>query len=582
MDLRSSVLRQFRDTMPKKFCAAAAVLLLSTACSAPSSPDRVNELSGPSVELAAQVENEPAPAEDVSLAAPAGSGFDASVICETGRDRVLEALSSCPAPGAAGASDPITDTFSFSDVRHKARLLAEQAYRAAPELPKDAAALDYDQYRRIEFKSTSTIWPGDDTGFRVLLDPRGYLFTHNVGINLIAAGKVARRPYAASDLEFWDLPLADEVKKSLGYAGFRVLNPLNQPGKYDELVSFKGASFFRALGAGTVYGASARGLSIGTASTGGEEFPYFTEFWLAEPKPGDAQIILYALLDGESVTGAFEFTITPGPETLVDVSATFFPRRELSAVGISPLTSMYFFSPHDLKKQADDYRPAVHDSEGLAIWMQNGEWVWRPLINPQSLQVSVLASSVPRGFGLIQRKRDLSSYSDVEANYHSRPNVWVEPTTDWGAGQLSLVEIPTANEYNDNVVVFWKPAAPWQPGRAYDFSYRMHWSLFQPPAAAVLPIAETRVGKTPDKKRQLFVIDYEAKQEALLKNAEASISTSAGKILHPTLTHHPETGNTRLTFELSTENDEVAELRALLTRGGKPVTETWLYRWRPE
>ena len=576
-------MRSFRNAMPRKVCAAVAALLLFAACSAPSDSGGVEGENAALADLATPAAAAPAPetGANEAVAAPAAR-LDEGPICEAGRERVLYALSGCPGAGEAGQPVLANDAFGMDDVRRKARLLVEQPYRAAPALPKSAAELNYDQYRRIEFKSKSTIWPGDETGFRALLDPRGYLFTHEVKINLIADGKVSHRLYTASDFEFWDLPLSDEIQKSLGYAGFRILNLLNQPGKYDELVSFKGASFFRALGAGTVYGASARGISIGTASTDGEEFPYFTEFWLVEPEPGASQITLYALLDGESVTGAFEFRIRPGPETLVDVSAAFFPRRDLSAIGISPITSMYFFSPHDLKKQADDYRPAVHDSEGLAIWMQNGEWVWRPLINPQSLQVSVLAASVPRGFGLIQRKRNLDSYSDIEADYHHRPNVWVEPASDWGAGQLSLVEIPTVNEYNDNIVVFWKPAVPWEPGSEYNFSYRMHWSLFQPPVATVLPIEETRVGKTPDRKRQLFVIDYEAEEKSLLKNVEASISASSGKILHPTLTHHPETGKTRLTFELSTENADVAELRALLTRGGKPVTETWLYRWRPE
>lgn len=236
---------------------------------------------------------------------------------------------------------------------------------------------------------------------------------------------------------------------------------LNQAGKFDELISFKGASFFRALGAGNAYGASARGLAIGTASPDGEEFPYFTEFWLVKPTTASPAITVYALMDGESVTGAFEFRITPGPETRMEVAAAFFPRREITAVGIAPLTSMYFFSPHDLRKEAEDFRPAAHDSEGLLIRMMNGEWVWRPLINPQSLQTSVLATDLPRGFGLIQRKRDLAAYTDVEAEYHHRPNVWVQPTSNWGNGHLALVEIPTANEYNDNIVVFWKPEMGW-------------------------------------------------------------------------------------------------------------------------
>ena len=572
-------MRFSRNTMPRKFCAAAAALFVLCACSAPSS---TADIDGPAANTPETSAAE-SPTAEIAAAGVESAPTAQNSICEAGREKVESVLAACPPSTTANAEAAAGPAgFGIEDVRRKAKILVASAYTAPPSLTKTAAALDYDQYRRIQFKSKSTIWPEANGGFKTQLDPRGYLFTHDVKINLVTGGKVVPRAYDPADFDFWDLPLSENVKESLGYAGFRVLSLLNEPGKYDELVSFKGASFFRALGAGTVYGASARGISIGTASTTGEEFPYFTEFWLVEPKSAADGITIYALLDGESVTGAFEFRLTPGPETLVDVKATFYPRRQIGAVGVSPLTSMYFFSPHDLTKQADDYRPAVHDSEGLAIWMQNGEWVWRPLINPQSLQVSVLASAVPRGFGLIQRKRAVSEYADAEADYQHRPNVWVEPTSDWGVGQLSLVEIPTSNEYNDNVVVFWKPTTPWEPERAYDFSYRMHWSLFKPAVSTVIPVANTLVGKTPDKKRQLFVVDFESGDEALLKDAEANISTSAGKILHPVLKRQPETGKTRLTFELSTENSDVAELRALLTKGGKPVTETWLYRWRPE
>jgi len=581
-------LRRFGTALPKMIWAAPAAFFVLCACSAPSGPAKADgQGADPASVVPVSVAASPdadvlgaALAEDASADV---AGLDAAADCDAIAGTPEAAAAGCLETDAAAKKMAApTPEFDFEDVRQKAKRLSEQDYDGRDDLAKSAAELNYDQYRRIQNRPASTIWPESANGFRVLLDPRGYLFTREVRINLVEEGDPKLRRYAASEFDFQDLPLSEKIKGSLGYAGFRVLTVLNQAGKFDELVSFKGASFFRALGAGTVYGASARGLSIGTASAEGEEFPYFTEFWLVKPTSASPAITVYALMDGESVTGAFEFRITPGPETRIEVSAAFFPRREITSVGISPLTSMYFFSPHDLRKEAEDFRPAVHDSEGLQIRMKNGEWVWRPLVNPQSLQISVLATELPRGFGLIQRKRDLAAYADVEAEYHHRPNVWVQPTSNWGDGHLALVEIPTANEYNDNVVVFWKPEAAWQPGRAYDLSYNMRWSLRPPAVSSVIPIAETRSGKTPDKKRQLFVIDYEPAEEALLNNASASISTSNGTIHNPVVKRHPETGKTRLSFELSTENADVAELRALLTKGGKPVSETWLYRWRPE
>lgn len=546
-------MRQVRDAFSRGMLAAVAAVFCLSACSVPEAgpgPEvTVSGVAGP--ELAA-----------VGVAAPVES-----------------------VPPVAGASlvlAAITPEFDFEDIQRKARALSEEPFFVQLDLPRPAAELDYDQYRRIQNIPERAIWPEAANGFRVLPDPRGYLFTHEVRLNIVEDGKVSARTYSERDFAFLDLPLTDKIRETLGFAGFRVLTVLNQDGKFDELVSFKGASFFRALAAGTVYGASARGLSIGTASPNGEEFPHFSEFWLVKPTSASPAVTIYALLDGISITGAYAFKITPGPETRTEVTAVLFPRREIDAVGIAPLTSMYFFSPHDLRKQPDDFRPAVHDSEGLMIRMENGEWVWRPLTNPQSLQISVLATDVPRGFGLVQRKRDLAAYSDVEADYHRRPNVWVQPTSDWGPGQLSLVEIPTANEYNDNIVVFWKPSETWQPGKAYGVSYNMRWSLLPPAAPTVIPIAETRSGKTPDRRRQLFVIDYEPAEEALAGGVEASISTSAGTIHNPVIKRNSETGKTRLTFELSADGADVAELRALLTKGGKPVSETWLYRWRAE
>lgn len=527
-----------------------------------------------------------------ACSAPSGSGTAGEQATEGG---AAIAGSESAAPDAAASGTPAAASgFGIDDVRARARDLALQPYVPPEGLPKGMPDLDYDQYRRIQNRSEAAIWPqaaaepgaGETpdiaSGFRVLPDPRGYLFHQAIRLNLVEDGKVIARTASARDFDFQDLPVPNRLKGVVGFAGFRILSVLNQPGKFDELVSFKGASFFRALGAGTVYGASARGLSIGTASPDGEQFPHFAEFWLVRPAPDGPSMTVYALMDGESITGAFEFTITPGAETRTDVSAQFFPRRELTSVGIAPLTSMYFFSPHDLRKYPDDFRPAVHDSEGLRIHMHNGEWVWRPLINPQSLQISVLATAVPKGFGLVQRRRGLEAFADVEADYHRRPNVWIEPFSGWGEGHLSLVEIPTANEYNDNIVAFWKPAAPWQPGEAYTLSYTMQWSLTAPPSPEVFPVAGTRSGKTPDRRRQLFVIDYDTAGETLPDNIEASISTSSGAIFNPNIKRHAETGKTRLTFELGAEGADVAELRALLTSGGKPISETWLYRWRPE
>ena len=259
----------------------------------------------------------------------------------------------------------------------------------------------------------------------------------------------------------------------MGYAGFRLHYPLNTTEYYDELISFLGASYFRALGKGQKYGLSARGLAIDTAVQTGEEFPVFKEFWLKKPLRKDSNITLYALLDSPSVAGAYTFIITPGLNTTVDVDAVLFPRKPIGKLGIAPLTSMYLFGENS-KNRFDDHRPEVHDSDGLLVWNGNDEWLWRPLDNSKYLRVSSFSDNNPKGFGLMQRDRKPEHYMDFEAMYEQRPSVWVEPLDDWGKGVVQLVEIPSVQEIHDNIVAFWIPNQKIEPGKEYRFRYMLH------------------------------------------------------------------------------------------------------------
>jgi glucans biosynthesis protein len=536
----------------------------------------------PSEDTASSSRVDPAPA---TAAEETTSGEPGVIAPEPAPSSIYNLERVQPEPETVLVPPSVEDTgvdpagFGLPDVRERARRLAAAPYEPSPALPEDARGLNYDQYRRILPAIDDMGWPQDAGPVRALFDPRGYLFDHEVRINLVDGDTVTPRAYSAAAFDFKELPLSDKTKETLGFAGLRLLAPINQAGKFDEVLSFKGASFFRALGAGNVYGASARGLGIGTASADGEEFPAFREFWIVRPRSPARAVTIYALMDSASVTGAFAFNISPGPRTQIEVEATFYPRKDIQGVGLSPLTSMYYFSPHDVTKQGDDYRPAVHDSEGLAIHMANGEWVWRPLQNPADLEVSVLTGTQPKGFGLVQRHRQFADYSDVEAGYDQRPDVWVEPHGDWGQGQLMLVEIPTVNEYNDNIAVFWRPREGWRAGGANTISYTMGWGLKPGVMPEVVAVSETRAGRKPGEKTQMFVLDFEGAPEKVFENAELEITTSAGKIVNPVLRRHPSGDAYRLSFELQPEGASMAELRAVLVRGGRPLTETWLYRW---
>ena len=264
-----------------------------------------------------------------------------------------------------------------------------------------------------------------------------------------------------------------QTLSGVGFNGFRVHYAINKPGYKDEVVVFQGASYFRAVGKGQSYGLSARGLAVDTAASTGEEFPRFVEFWIERPRANATSLTIYALLDSRRVAGAYRFVLTPGVETTMQVTARLYLREAIGKLGIAPLTSMFAFGENQPGR--DDYRPEVHDSDGLSIQLGDGEWIWRPLVNPRRLLVTSFGTTNPRGFGLMQRDRSPTSYEDPEALYERRPSAWIEPVGNWGAGRVELVQIPTPDETNDNIVAFWVPQALPAPGKPLDIAYKVHW-----------------------------------------------------------------------------------------------------------
>jgi glucans biosynthesis protein len=282
-------------------------------------------------------------------------------------------------------------------------------------------------------------------------------------------------------------------------SGFRVRTHINSPSAWDEFLVFQGASYFRSVGRDSLYGVSARGLALKTAHPTGEEFPIFTQFWIERPGTNASGIVIHALLESASTTGAYRFSVIPGLETLVDVDMTLIPRVPLESVGIAPLTSMFLFD-ESVRTRIDDFRDEVHDSDGLQVVLASGEQIWRPLANPTQLQVSSFTSVAPKAFGLIQRSRKPLDYQDLEAQYEKRPSAWIEPTSEWGAGALELLEIPSDRETNDNIITFWRPKDPIPAGKPWHASYRMRWNAqprVTPLLARVYPNGQKEIGRFP-------------------------------------------------------------------------------------
>jgi glucans biosynthesis protein len=490
------------------------------------------------------------------------------------RPLTLAAAETPTAPTAASA------TFDAATVRGLARELAAKPYEApSGKLPDALAKLTYDQYREIRFDPTRALWHGKGLRFEVQLFHRGFLYTDRVELYEVTGGRAAPIRYSADMFELGTLPRPPD--EDLGFAGFRILSPLNRADKFDEVCAFLGASYFRAVAKGQFYGLSARGLAIKTADSGGEEFPVFRAFWIERPQPRTGAIVVHALLDGPSAAGAFRFTIRPGEETVFDVESAIYPRVDIAQIGLAPLTSMFYYGPSS-RSGVDDYRPAVHDSDGLALLTGWREQLWRPLTNPVELQISTFSDVNPRGFGLMQRRRDFAAYQDLEARYERRPSLWVEPIGDAGEGAVHLVEIPTKGEIHDNIVAFWRPTAKLDGKGEYLFDYRLRWCADHASGGDLAKIVETRSGAGSAEKTRLFVIDFAGKRLTALPAAAkptAEVISDKGKIADVVAQANQASGGWRVTFQLAPEGEATVEMHARLLVGDAAVSESWVYRW---
>lgn len=458
--------------------------------------------------------------------------------------------------------------FDFDDVSRRARQLAAASYQKPDsDLPPALRSLSYDQYRDIRFKPEASLWRRDGLPFEVAFFHRGGYFQEPVKINEIVGNSVRAISFDPGSFSYGANKLDQNALRGLGFAGFRLHYPLNQVGYKDEVVAFLGASYFRALGKGQLYGISARGLAIDTAQGSGEEFPRFTEFWLERPEQAAKRIRFYALLDSPRVTGAYRFVLTPGEDTVMDVKVRLYLRDKVALIGVAPLTSMFLLG-EDQHFGGDDYRPEVHDSDGLSIHSGSGEWLWRPLLNPKRLLVTSFAQNDLLGFGLMQRDRNFSHYEDLEAHYQQRPSVWIEPRGKWGSGRVELVQIPVPDETNDNIVAFWVSDAPLQPGEARDFEYRMLWQKNKETLPPTAWVVQTRRGraytKNPDNSIGLLV-DFDGPAlRKLAANAKPKPIVSAdanGQIVESEVYRNDVNGGWRLSLRVRRSANKRACLR---------------------
>ncbi|MFN4088124.1 MAG: glucan biosynthesis protein [Alphaproteobacteria bacterium] len=486
-----------------------------------------------------------------------------------------------------GAPEPFDFEVLTRMARERAARPYAEPYRPAPDV---TAAIDYDAHGRIRFRSHVAPFAEGSVGiYPVNFFHLGMFFQKSVQMHLVQGGQAREVRYAA---DYFDMP-ADSVARKLppdsGFAGFRFQEAHTRPDwRTQDWLAFLGASYFRAIGDRGQYGLSARGIAVDVAAPTPEEFPDFVAFWIESAATPEEPCFVHALLDGPSLAGAYRFEIRRTEGVLMDVDARLFLRRKVDRFGIAPLTSMFWYGEHDRPYKVD-WRPEVHDSDGLALWTGSGERIWRPLNNPRRVVASSFVDDNPRGFGLLQRDRDFENYLDG-VNYDLRPSLWVEPLGSWGKGAVQLIEIPTDDEIHDNIVAFWVPAEPAAAGNAYDLRYRLHWFADEPYPGAVAKCVATRIGRggEPGKPRpeglSKFVVEFEgaalrdlpdgAKPVPVLTASRGALSYSFAEAL-------PRTGRWRMQFDLAVDGDEPVELRGYIALDGRPLTETWLFQYHP-
>ncbi|MDQ6629590.1 MAG: glucan biosynthesis protein G [Pseudomonadota bacterium] len=475
--------------------------------------------------------------------------------------------------------------FALDDVAARAHDLAATAYKApVNRMPQELRDLDYDAYRDIRFRPDKALWRGENLPFELMFFHQGRAVPEAIRVNVLEPSGAAVVPFSPALFDYGRNRFDPRKLDGLGFNGFRVHYPINSRDYKDEVLVFQGASYFRSLARGQGYGLSARGLAVDTATAEGEEFPRFVEFWIERPRPKASSLVIYGLLDSKRVTGAYRFVLTPGTETTILVTAKIFLRERVAKLGLAPLTSMFSFGENQPGR--DDYRPEVHDSDGLSVQNADGEWIWRPLVNPRRLLVTSFAMKGLRGFGLMQRDRAPTSYEDPEAQYERRPSAWVEPIGNWGSGRVELVQIPTPDETNDNIVAYWVPdALPTLLGRPLDISYRIHWQSLGTLPVGKGWVVQTRRGRGLGKRADgeiSFVVDFDGpSMRALVPSTELEPvvwSDANAEIRERIVFRNSVSGAWRMNVRIRRlDPTRPVELRAYLRRQQATITETWSY-----
>ncbi len=513
-----------------------------------------------------------APTRRAVLAAAVGSA--AGFLPGGARAADPEGAPRLPGPGEAFEANTLTD-------HARARAAAPYAAPKTDDPPGVLKDLDRERYAAIRAAPGRAIWAGEALDYELEPLLRGSIHANSVPLYLIENGLVRpvaydRTRFSAGGVELPELPAG------AAYSGFRLRARFGEGGALSDFALFQDASFFRLVAQGQDFGITARALALRPADSRGEEFPLFRALFVERPSPGKP-IVVHALLESESAAAAVRLTLAPGRETSVaEIEASVFARADLDHIGLGGMQGSYLFGGLD-RRRVDDLRAGVFSTQGLAIRTGADEPIWRPVHNPDALQVSAFVDRAPKGFGLMQRARAYAEIQDDVRHWERRPSLWLEPLGDWGEGAVTLLEIPSDSELNENVLAYWRPTSVLARGAELRFACRQHWSWALPDSLApdLARASDSRGGRGSSGNRRLFAVEFSGQSLSLPGTLDVALSAAPGTITRQARFNDPERKTLRVLFELDPGNERASELRLALLRGQARASETWLYRWTP-
>jgi glucans biosynthesis protein len=486
-------------------------------------------------------------------------------------------------PSSAATETPVLKSFNAQSVTGLARELASRPYRApSQELSDFFSKLDYEQYLEIRRKADRFIWRDDNIGFAIEPLHRGSIYSGQMLIDVVENGNDTRLAYRRDDYEFGKLKPPGEIG-DIGFSGFRVLTN-DGKGNFDEVASFQGACFYKALGEYQTPGITARALALRVGDPRGEEVPRLAAVWIEKPTRAKNALVIHALMDSPSLSGAFRFTLRPGEATIIDTECTLFTRVAIDHFGLGAMQATHLFGPMD-RRRSEDLRPGVYEVTGLQILSGRKEWIWRPIANRETLQVSAFVDENPKGFGLIQRDRDFARFLDDDQLWNRRPSVWIEPLGEWGRGSVTLAEIPADSQVNQNIVAYYRPREPLAAGSETNFAYRQFWCWTPPERPPLAVTRYSRLGRihgfSANSRRRRVLVEFEGNifSEDRPEDIKPRISAYPGNISAVKTTLIKNRKAMRVQFDFDAGQSAQCELRLDLAVRDTPVTETWLYRW---